>query len=122
MSKSSVPAIANAETKDFKALGNVDLVVYTGQFTRDETAGIDFLVVGDVNHTKLNKFIAELETKEGKEIRYTAMSLAEFKYRKQVNDRFLSNVMDAKKQVIYDRHFILTSKPEKLDSKKVDKE
>src|SRR5262245_9584657 len=28
-----------------KAVGHVDLMVYTGQFTRDETPGIDILVV-----------------------------------------------------------------------------
>src|SRR5690606_26410258 len=33
-------------SQDFKALGNVDLVLYTGQFTRDESANIDVLIVG----------------------------------------------------------------------------
>src|ERR1700690_2192312 len=30
-----------------KTIGHIDLAVYTGQFTRDETAGVDFLVVGE---------------------------------------------------------------------------
>src|SRR3989344_1834717 len=34
-----------------KSIGNIDLVIYTGQFTRDETSGIDILIVGDANPT-----------------------------------------------------------------------
>src|SRR5476649_1380607 len=33
--------ISSAES-DLKAVGHIDLAVYTGQFTRDETVGIDF--------------------------------------------------------------------------------
>lgn len=102
--KSKKAVAEDPDVVALKALGNVELALYTGQFTRDETSGIDFLIVGDVNQTKLAKFIAELEAKEGKEIRYTAMSIQEFHYRQQVNDRFLSNVMGSKKQVLIDKH------------------
>jgi hypothetical protein len=87
-----------------KALGSVDLALYTGQFTRDESAGIDLLIVGSVNQNKLDKFVAELEAKEGKEIRYVLMPTQEFSYRRQINDRFISDVLAAKKQVLIDKH------------------
>jgi len=45
-------------------------------------------------------FVAELEAKEGKELRYTAMSLPDFKYRLQINDRFVSGILESKKQVV----------------------
>jgi hypothetical protein len=93
---------------EYKALGKVELVVYTGQFTRDERAGIDLLVVGNINTNALDKFIAELEAKEGKELRYTTMSLADFKYRKQINDRFITGIVDAKKQVVIDTENLLS--------------
>jgi hypothetical protein len=64
------------------------------------------VIVGDVNQTKLNKFIADLEQQEGKELRFTVMSPQEFKYRQQVNDRFMLLVMSAKKQVLIDKHKI----------------
>ena len=59
----------SASTQDdpLKGLGNVALAIYTGQFTRDESAGVDILIVGDINQAKLNKFIEELEKQEGKE-------------------------------------------------------
>ena len=90
-------------TAGLKSLGNVELALYTGQFTRDERSGIDFVVVGDINPTQLAKYVGDLEAKEGKTIRYAVMDKEEFLYRKQVNDRFLLTVLDSKKQVLIDR-------------------
>jgi hypothetical protein len=87
--------------------GNVRLVVYTGQFTRDETSGVDILVVGDVNYSAVDHLIAGLEATEKKELRYSVFTLDEFKYRKQVNDRFISNVLAAKKIVFVDKDNLL---------------
>ena len=91
------------EEEKLKALGNLELVLYTGQFTRDEASGIDMLVVGDINHNALQKYVSELESQENKEIRYTVMPPAEFKYRRQIKDRFITTVLDSKKQVIVDK-------------------
>jgi hypothetical protein len=108
---------------DIKSLGNVEIALYTGQFTRDERSGIDLLIVGDINPTKLAKFVAELEKKEGKEIRYAVMSDDEFAYRQQVNDRFLLLVTDSKKQVLVDKHYVLSPKPARTKAKtEADKE
>jgi predicted nucleotidyltransferase len=86
--------------KAVRSTGRVDLAVLTGQFTRDDTAGIDVLIVGDVNASKVEKFISELEEAEKKELRYTFMPLDNYEYRLQIKDRFIGNVLDAKKQVI----------------------
>jgi hypothetical protein len=86
--------------KDVRATGKVDLALLTGQFTRDEMSGIDMLIVGDVNPTKVSRFVTELEKAENKEVRYTVMPLDSYKYRVQINDRFISNIMGAKKQII----------------------
>src|SRR5688572_11731999 len=67
--KSTAPA-AEGEIQTLKALGNIDLALLTGQLTRDESSGIDVLLVGDLNQTQVAKYIAELETTEGKELRY----------------------------------------------------
>jgi len=91
-----------------KAIGHVDLAVYTGQFTRDETAGVDFLVVGEVNRNALQKYVDELEAKENKTLRYTTMTLADFQYRQQIRDRFAQAIAQAKKQVLVDLHNLLT--------------
>ncbi len=91
----------------FKGLGNVSLAIYSGQFTRDDTPGVDILIVGDVNQTKLDKFMAELESEEGKELRYVLMPLDEFKYRKEINDKFVATLLASKKQVLVDKHELI---------------
>lgn len=115
MTTNEVPT-PKAQAQDLKSLGNVELVAYTGQFTRDESSGIDILVVGDINQTQLGKYVADLEKKESKELRYTVMTPKEFTYRQQVNDRFLVVLLASKLQVIVDKHHVLSPKPKKTKS------
>lgn len=86
--------------KDLRALGKIELAVFTGQFTRDETSGVDVLIVGDVNQAKTAKLMAELEKSENKELRYVVLTPDNYQYRVQINDRFINDLMNAKKQVI----------------------
>ena len=112
--KSGKPVVAkNAalpvdETGDLKALGNIEIACLLGQFTRDETSGIDLLIVGNVNQHALQKYVTELEKQEGKELRYTAFSLEDFRYRLQIKDRFMSNVLRSKKQILLDKPGLLS--------------
>lgn len=105
--KVKVATAPNVERDKIKALGNVEVALYTGQFTRDESTGIDALIVGDINQRALQKFMVELEAQEGKEIRYTVMPAQEFNYRLQIKDRFINTVLTAKKQVLIDKNSIL---------------
>ena len=86
--------------KDVRTSGKVELALLTGQFTRDETAGVDVVLVGDLNQAKTAKFISGLEKAENKELRWVTMTMDDFNYRRQINDRFINNVLSAKKQVI----------------------
>jgi hypothetical protein len=103
--------------ESFRKLGNVELAVMTGQFTRDERSGVDFLLVGDINQTQAAKYMAELEKREGKEIRYVVMTSSEFKYRTKLNDRFMIGVLESKKQIIVDKLGLLdnSSKTDKKE-------
>lgn len=93
-----------------KDLGQVDIIIYTGRFTDDDSTGIDVLMVGDINKTKAHNFMADLEEEEGQEFKYTVMDSNEFIYRKDVNDRFIGIVMDAKKTVVHDPKGLLEDK------------
>lgn len=106
---SELPETETKEVLSIKTIGNVRLAIYTGQFTRDESSGTDILIVGDINQAKLANFITELESKEGKELRYTVMTPKEFTYRHQVNDRFLSLILASKKQVVIDKDNMLSA-------------
>lgn len=96
------------EPAELKQLGNVEIAALMGQFTRDEMSGIDVLIVGNVNRNALQKYVTELEDKEGKELRYSVFALDEFRYRMQIKDRFISNVLLSKKQVLLDKPGLLS--------------
>jgi predicted transcriptional regulator len=103
---------ANAAGADLRAIGQIDLAVLTGQFTRDNSAGVDFLIVGEVNPNALQKYVDELEAQENKALRYAAMSLADFQYRQQIRDRFVTAIRQAKKQVLVDNYNLLSEEAE----------
>ncbi|MEI6249342.1 MAG: transcriptional regulator [bacterium] len=92
---------------DLKSIGHVELAILTGQFTRDNSVTVDLLIVGEVNPNSLQKYVDNLEIKENKTIRYSAMKMSDFKYRKDVRDRFITSVLNSKKQVLIDEHNIL---------------
>jgi predicted transcriptional regulator with HTH domain len=105
-SEESEAAVEHPLAKDVRNLGRVELALLTGIFTRDNLAGIDVLIVGDVNQTKLNKFMGDLEKDENKELRFTIMPKSNFQYRQQINDRFINNVLASKKQIIINNQAI----------------
>ena len=101
------PELTPPELDSLKMIGNIKLAILTGQFTRDNSVEIDFLIVGNVNHNALDKFINELEKAENKSIRYSVMTVDEFNYRRTVHDRFVVSIINSKKQVIIDQDGIL---------------
>lgn len=88
--------------KRIKKAGNVRLLFLTGAFVRGSDQQIDIFIVGDMNKAKLAQIIAEMEKEMTRELNYAAMRLEDFDYRRNLNDRFLSNILDAKKDVLYD--------------------
>lgn len=100
----------DSQADKFKMLGNIELVLYTGQFTRDDRPDVDILLVGDLNQTQVQKFIDNLEKQEKKEIRYAVMPTDEFTYRRQINDRFISDVITSKHQLVLDKPGLLKNK------------
>lgn len=100
-------AVSEDDENDLRAIGHIELAVLTGQFTRDDTTGVDVLVVGDINPNALAKYVEDLEKQENKSLRYTSMSMPDFKYRKNINDRFAVGIINAKKQILVDTHSLL---------------
>lgn len=121
--KTAADGIADdAQENGLDSVGHVELAIYTGQFTRDDGAGIDFLVVGDVNPNALRKYVTELEQQENKDLRYTFMTSSDFKYRRQINDRFITGVLNAKKQILVDTDNLLAEPAKSTVETEKDKE
>ncbi|MDP4038533.1 MAG: transcriptional regulator [bacterium] len=104
--------------KKVSKAGNVRLLFLTGAFVRGSNQMIDLFIVGDVNKAKLSQIITDIEKQMTRELNYTVMRVEDFDYRRNLNDRFLSDVLDAKKIVLIDQLEVF-SKPEATPDKKV---
>ena len=92
--------------KDFveklQIAGKPKLLILTGLFVNDNDAQVDLLVVGRLNKSKLTKQINNLEKELGLEVNFTIMDLKEFKYRRDITDVFLYEILEGKKLVVID--------------------
>lgn len=92
--------------KDFvqklQSIGKIKLLVLTGIFANNPSTLTDILLVGKVNKDKLLKLIKQLEKELGKEINYTLFTPEEFKYRRDITDIFLYEILESRKLVIID--------------------
>jgi len=92
--------------KDFieklKKIGQAKLFILSGFFVGDRDSQSDILIVGRFNRLRLQKIIKELEKELGREINYTLMDLKEFRYRKDITDIFLYEILEGRKIVVVD--------------------
>lgn len=79
-----------------RRIGTVQLVLLTGVFTQAKRAPTDILIVGDVKESLLQQHINAIEEELGREVNFTVMPLAEFEYRRSMNDQFLRQVFDGR--------------------------
>jgi predicted transcriptional regulator len=84
-------------------LGKIDFLALAGVFVGEKMSlKTDILIIGKVNREKLKKLIKKFESEFGHEINYTIMSPDEFKYRKDVTDKFLYDILDGKHIIAVD--------------------
>ncbi len=85
-----------------KQMKSARLIILTGLFVNNPDAMIDVFIVGKINKEKFKKFIEKMENELGKEINYTLMDYQEFKYRSEITDVFLYNILEQKKMIVVD--------------------
>jgi len=79
----------------FKAIGKIKLLIVSGVFIGEEKSRADILLVCDkLNKTILNKVIKGLEVEIGKELDYVVFNSTEFKYRLDMYDKLVCDVID----------------------------
>lgn len=78
-----------------KRLGKIRLAMLSGVFLNDEAARLDLMIVGDdIKKRSLEKFLAMTESELGKTLRYAVMDTDEFRYRMNMYDRFLRDILE----------------------------
>lgn len=97
----SIPLPINKLKKHLKSLGGVKLGVISGVFINEEGCRADLLLVGErINQKKINNFIRKTEQSIGREINYVVFSQKEFKYRMDVRDRFVRDILEGKHEIL----------------------
>ena len=107
--KSKDPVVKETREEDkiikkLRSTGSISFAFLTGSFARDSRTNVDIFVVGDINKSRLAKVVADMEKDMGRELNYSALTPDEYQYRISLNDRFITNVLEAKKIVIIDGH------------------
>jgi len=88
----------------FKGGGNVKLLVVSGLFTQNNDSRIDVLLVGDrLKRSKIEKALKDMESEIGKELAYALFETSEFKYRMEVYDKFVRDILDYPHKVLLDK-------------------
>lgn len=88
---------------EIEKVGNISYLVLTGTFLGLNNSPTDLLIVGRINLDKLAGLIKKFEKDMDCVINYTAMNREEFKYRKDVTDKFLYHILENKKIVVIDK-------------------
>lgn len=89
--------------KQIEKMAKVKLFILTGIFIGLEGFATDMLLVGSVNRKRLAKLIRNFQRALGHEINYTVMSQQEYKYRHDITDRFLYDILENKKIIIINK-------------------
>jgi len=78
------------------------LLILTGFFTNYPEAQTDLLIVGNIKRPAFLKLISDLEKDLGHEINFTILDEKEFRYRREIMDIFLYNILEGKTIVLID--------------------
>jgi len=89
-------------TKDLLKTGSIKLLILAGVFVNDFKSPTDVLIVGKVNKDQLLKVIRDLEKELGREVNFTLLTATEFKYRREIADIFLYDILEKEKIVVID--------------------
>lgn len=82
--------------------GKLNLLILTGLFTGDRSSVTDALIVGQINKRRLTTLLKSFERDLSDEVRYTLMTPAEYRYRKDIGDRFIYDVLERRHLVVVD--------------------
>lgn len=87
-----------------KKVGKIKLIILTGVFLNVDNARVDLFLVGEgISQNKLKTFLQNLQAEVGKEIDYVVMDTNEFKYRKNMFDKFVLDILEGPKEILWDR-------------------
>lgn len=92
----------------FRRIHGLKVAIAAGTLVKDSRSDVDLLLAGSIATDKVKKLIGEIEKSEHLDIRYSLMSYDEFYYRLSVRDRFITDVLNNRHNVILDTEGIVS--------------
>ena len=87
----------------FKPIGKIKLMIVSGVFIGSEKSRVDIMIVGDkIKKNILVQVIKSLESEIGKELDYVLFDSEEFKYRLDMYDKLVCDIIDLPHQMLID--------------------
>lgn len=87
----------------FKQIGKIKLMIVSGVFIGSDKSRVDILIVGDkLKKNIIQQVIKALEAEIGKELDYVVFDSAEFKYRIDMYDKLVCDIIDLPHEKIVD--------------------
>lgn len=100
----SSPISKDKILNSLQKIGKFKLVLLSGVFLNVENTRADLLLVGEtVSENKLKTFLKNLQAEVGKEIDYVIMDSNEFRYRKNMFDKFVLEILEGPKDVLLNK-------------------
>ncbi|MGE5299093.1 MAG: transcriptional regulator [Acidobacteriota bacterium] len=88
-------------------LAGARVVIAAGALVSGSASKVDLLIVGDVASKKVAALISAAEAAEARELTYATLTYDEFYYRLSVRDRFISDILTNKHEVLVDMDEII---------------
>ena len=85
-----------------KTAGVIQFASLHGYFVEDSSSPVDLFIIGTVDKVKMRPVVKELSSEVGHEINYTIMSPEEYQERRDLFDRFLTEILSSTKIVVVD--------------------
>jgi hypothetical protein len=87
----------------FRLIGKIKLMLVAGVFIGDMKSRVDILIVGDkIKKNLLLQVVKGLEAEIGKELDYVVFDTSEFKYRLEMYDKLVCDVIDLPHEKLID--------------------
>lgn len=87
----------------FKSIGKIKLLITSGVFIGDSQSRVDVLIVGDkLKKNVLQQVVKSLESEIGKELIYVVFDSEEFKYRLDMYDKLVCDILDLPHEKLLD--------------------
>ncbi len=88
----------------FKKTGTIKLLVVSGIFIKENDSRTDILIVGEnLKRASIENTLRSIESEIGKELSYAFFDTKEFKYRVEMYDKFIYDVLDYPHERLVDK-------------------